>query len=113
MENLSPMEIIGWVLAGAAAINTLGSAVEKIGKAIKAAKAPDINQNGRLDTLENDMKEVKTYLSKDKQHLEALDEGNRVTQRALLALLEHGIDGNNIKRMQDAKDELQDLLINR
>lgn len=31
----------------------------------------------------------------------------------LLALLDHGIDGNNIEQMQHAKEELQNHLINR
>ena len=32
---------------------------------------------------------------------------------ALLALLDHGIDGNNISQMQEAKTALQNHLINR
>jgi len=49
----------------------------------------------------------------DKKRLDSLDEGNRATQRALLALLDHGIDGNNIEQMQHAKEALQNHLINR
>lgn len=42
-----------------------------------------------------------------------MEDANSATIRALLALLNHGIDGNNIKQMQDAKELLQDYLINR
>jgi hypothetical protein len=56
---------------------------------------------------------VDRKLLNDNTHLIAVDEGARVTQRALIALLDHGIDGNNIKQMQDAKAELQNHLINR
>jgi hypothetical protein len=52
-------------------------------------------------------------LNNDNDRLESLDEGSRVTQRAILALLDHGIDGNNIDQMQDAKKALQSHLINR
>ena len=52
-------------------------------------------------------------LSNDHEHITSIDRGERGTQRALLALLDHGIDGNNIRQMQDAKEELQNHLINR
>ena len=47
----------------------------------------------------------------DKKRLEEMEQGNKVTQRAILALLSHGIDGNDIEAMKAAKKELQDFLI--
>ena len=52
-------------------------------------------------------------LVQDVNRFDAIEAGNRVTQLAILALLDHGIDGNNVKQMQDAKEELQNHLINR
>jgi hypothetical protein len=113
MEELTPAMIWTTVLAFASAFVLLSNAVEKIVKAVKAARAPNVQQNERLDELEEWRKEVDKKLTTDHSHLSAIDEGNRVTQRALLALLDHGIDGNNIKQMQHAKEELQEHLINR
>lgn len=101
------------VLATASAVVLLSNAVEKIIKAIKAAKAPNEKQDERLTALENWKKTVDGKLDRDNTRLESIEEGNRATQRALLALLDHGIDGNNIKQMQDAKETLQNHLINR
>lgn len=101
------------ILAAASAIVLLANAAEKIGKAVQIAKAPNTRQDERLDKMEKHLEEVDSYLARDKKRLDALEEGNRATQRALLALLDHGIDGNNIKQMQAAKDELQSYLINR
>lgn len=106
-------EIWPAILAVASAIVLLSQAAEKIGKAIQAAKAPNTQQNERLDKLERHMEEVDTYLARDKERLNNIEDGNRATQRAILALLDHGIDGNNIKQMQDAKEALQNHLINR
>lgn len=106
-------EIWPAILAVASAIVLLSQAAEKIGKAIQAAKAPNTQQNERLDKLERHMEEVDSYLAKDKERLNNIEDGNRATQRAILALLDHGIDGNNIKQMQDAKEALQNHLINR
>ena len=106
-------EIWAAILAVASAVVLLSNAAEKIGKAIQTAKAPNARQDERLDKVEKHLEEVDTFLAIDKKRLDSLEEGNRATQRALLALLDHGIDGNNIKQMQDAKEALQSHLINR
>lgn len=113
MENLTPGAIIAAVLAVASAFLLLAQAVEKIIHAVKVARAPNLKQDERLDKLEAWRAEVDRKLMNDNAHLANIDSDNRVTQRALLALLDHGIDGNNIKQMQHAKEELQDHLINR
>ena len=113
MENLTPTTIWPTVLAVASAVVLLSNAAEKIVKAWRAAKAPNAQQNDRLDALEAWRKEVDRKLTIDNDRLGDIDDGNRVTQRALLALLDHGIDGNNIEQMQHAKEELQNHLINR
>ena len=101
------------LLAAASAFVLISTAIEKIVKARKAWKAPNAKQDERLDALETWKADVDRKLLRDHDHLVTIDEGNRVTQRALLALLDHGIDGNNISQMQHAKEELQEHLINR
>ena len=113
MGDLSPTIIWTTILAIASAIVLLSNAAEKIAKAIRAAKAPNLHQDERLDGLETWKDSVELRLRKDNERLEAIEEGNRASQRALLALLAHGIDGNNIDQMQHAKETLQDYLINR
>lgn len=113
MGNWTPAEIWAAVLTVASAVVLLSNAAEKIIKAVKAAKAPNAQQDKRLDELEKWRVSVDKKLDNDKRHFDSIDASNRVTQVALLALLDHGIDGNNIDQMQHAKDELQTHLINR
>lgn len=101
------------ILAAVSAFVLLSNAAEKIVKAYRAAKAPDEEQNRKITQLEDEIKEIKKKLEKDHDRFEGLDSGNRVTQQALLALLDHGIDGNNIEQMQHAKEALQAHLINK
>lgn len=101
------------VLSAASAIVLLANAAEKIVKAVKTVRSPNQKQDDRLKALEDWKEEVDGKLIHDHERFESLDSGNRVTQRALLALLDHGIDGNNIEQMQHAKEELQNHLINR
>lgn len=112
MQHVTLTEVWGWIAAALAAIVLVANATEKVVRAWKVAKAPNEAQNERLDALEEWRKEVDRKLSRDNDRLQDIDNGTRVTQRALLALLDHGIDGNNIKQMQDAKEALQDHLIN-
>lgn len=136
LETLTPGQIllvcIGALLAAAAAVNTLGSAIEKIIKARNAAKAPNEAQDARLAALEEWRKEMtdaamparikaledwrqeaKGMLANDKKELDAIHAGLRVNHLAQLALLDHALNGNNIDQMQDAKDALQKYLANK
>ena len=116
MNNLSVGAIIGLIIGGilalAAFINSVGGAIEKIVKAVKAAKAPNDLQDSRLNKLENDVKSIQGFLASDNDRLKALEDGRRIEMRVLLALLGHGIDGNNQKQMVAAKNELESYLIN-
>lgn len=113
MSDLTSTELWAFLLAVASAIVLLSNAAEKIAKAWRAAKAPNARQDERIAALESWRESVDRKLDADKKHLDSIDSGNRVTQLALLALLDHGIDGNNIDQMQHAKEELQQHLINR
>ena len=109
MDNLA--YIVAGILAVAGAISTLGGAANWVVKLVQVLKAPNAEQDKRLASLEKHMKEVDNYLAADKDRLDSIDESTRVTQRALLALLAHGIDGNHQKQMEDAKVELELHLI--
>jgi hypothetical protein len=113
MENVTPAEIWTAVLAIASAIVLLANAARALVSAWKVAKAPAAEIDRRLNELEDRMTKAEKKLDKDQEHFEAIEASNRVTQVALLALLDHGIDGNNIDQMQHAKEELQTHLINK
>lgn len=49
----------------------------------------------------------------DKARLDTIEEGNRVTQRAIRALLRHSIDGNNTEGLIKAEADLSEYLIDR
>ena len=105
------LKIIAAALAVAGAISTLAGAANWLVKLVQVIKAPNAEQDRRLTDLEKHMEEVDGFLANDKQRLNNIDESTRVTQRALLALLAHGIDGNHQSQMEDAKNELELHLI--
>lgn len=116
MGNLSPGEIItlviGGILALAGAVSTIGSAVEKVVKVVKAAKAPEQQQNAEINDIKTRLDKIETKLENDKKQIEDAKECNHVLTKGMLALLEHGINGNNIDQMRDAKNGVEAYLIN-
>ena len=115
MENMTPGQIlvlvIGGLLALAGFINTVGSAVEKISKFAHAVKAPNDELKADVDELKEWRAEVDRKLTKDYTELQSIREGNQAIFKALLALLDHGIDGNNITQMEQAKEVIRNHLI--
>lgn len=116
MANLTPGEIItlviGGILALAGAVSTIGGAVEKIVKAARAMKAPEQAQNTKIEDIENRLDKIEAKLENDKQQIADAKECNHVLTKGMLALLEHGINGNNIDQMRDAKNGVEAYLIN-
>lgn len=109
----TPAELCKLVLSICGGIVAVSAAIGVIATLVKKAKSPNQLQNDRLDSIEKRLDEHDEYFAKDKAKLEAIAEGNRISQRALLALLAHGIDGNEIEGMREAKNELTDYLLRR
>lgn len=101
------------ILALCSAIVVLSGAVHVVINLFAKISAPNKLQNSRIEVAEKRLTDHDTLLKNDLKRLEALDNANRVTQRAILALLSHGIDGNDIEELKKAKLELQEYLIKR
>jgi hypothetical protein len=95
------------------AVCTVAAAIAVFYKALVKAHEPEHIQDQRLDALEQQVKKFSEYLDRDNRRLNSLDEGNRVTQQALLALMSHAINGNDIDKLSRAKDDLENYLINK
>lgn len=109
----TPDSLFAGILAVCAGISCIAAAVGWVIKGIQAAKAPAKKVDERIAALEKITSDHETYFANDKKRLENIEEGNRVTQKAILALLAHGIDGNDVEAMRTAKNELQEYLIER
>lgn len=101
-------ELILWVCG---AIVSVSAAVAVIIKVVQKAKAPEKTQNERIDKLEKKVERFEQLFDNDNKRLQKLEEGNRVTQQAILALLSHALNGNDVDSLQKAKAKLEDYLI--
>lgn len=105
MEFINTTILICSLITGVAAVVAL---FVSLGNKVAA---PNRNQNHRIEEIERRLDRHDDILAKDNRRLENIENGNRYTQRALLALLSHGIDGNEVEAMKRAKDELTNFLI--
>ncbi|MBQ4067570.1 MAG: hypothetical protein IJD22_08000 [Clostridia bacterium] len=111
MDQIDTQTVWSVLFAIAAAIVLIANAIEKIVKVAKAARAPGDRQDERISAVEGRLDKVERMLVNDDTRLRDIKKGDHAMQRALLALLAHGIDGNNIKQLQDAELELKNYLI--
>ena len=109
--TLTPGQILTGFLAICAGLVTIGKAVELIGRTIARAKLPNVEQDKRLTDIEKRMDVFEHYFDVDKARLDNIANGGRIIQKALLALLDHGIDGNDIEGMKKIKQELTEFLL--
>lgn len=117
---LTPEEFWTLLLACCSALITISAAMSIVISAIKKLKEPENAQNHEIQALKNDVIEIRAqlkvhdeYFGNDNRRLSSIEEGNRVTQRALLALMSHAINGNDVDKLKKAESELKEYLINK
>ena len=117
----TPQDVINAILAVCGAISVVAGATAVIVKCVTALKQPNKKQNERLDTRESEVKHINGVIDAERAriterfiddgaHIEKIEEANAVTQRALLALLSHAINGNDTDSLKRAKSDLEDYL---
>lgn len=104
------MGLVEWITY----IGGIAGAIVTITGLVVMAKKPFKLQTERLGKLEGSMAEVKKDIGTIKNDLNhAFDKireteaSNRTSDRALLALLNHALDGNNKDEMEEVKRDLQ------
>ena len=110
---LTPSDIIQIFVGACGVVMTAAGAFAVIYSIIQKAKTPNRVQNERLDKHEEWLKKHDAMLDNDNKRLIALEKSNNLTMKALLALLRHGIDGNDVDGMRKVKTELEEYLIDR
>ena len=101
------------IVAVCAGFSTICVAVGWVLKIIRAVKAPTKDLEQRVSALEALSENYGRFFDSDKRRLDAIEKGNAVTQRSILALLRHARDGNNVDDIKSAEDEMQRFLIER
>lgn len=100
METINQIMVIcGWII-------TLGGAGTVIYNAYKRAKKPKDDIEGRLTSIENDVKEIKRKLQSDYDSINQNREDMNLLMRSMFSLIENKITGNNVEGLKKTRDEL-------
>lgn len=123
MDNVisfTPAELVAFITAIGGAILTIGGVVALIVNLVKKVRAPEVKQDERITALENKQKEYdeiiatfRQYFTNDDNRFKAIEKSNKITQGALLALLKHALNGNDVGSLQDAEKQLEAYLIDK
>lgn len=111
--TFTPSELLSLILWICGAIVSISAAITVIIRIIQKAKEPEKNQDDRIATLELKVAKFEKYFDNDNKRLVELEKGNIVTQQALLALLSHALNGNDLDSLKDAKTKLEKYLLNK
>lgn len=104
------IEYIESILVYLSLIMSSASVITLFVTVFKKVQSPEKKQNERIKKLEERLNKIDEFLEHDKQDLDHLAEGNRVTMEALSALLGHGMHGNNDEEMRKAKEKVNTYL---
>lgn len=123
MDNVisfTPAELIGLIIGIATAIITISTATGVIINVIRKTKEPEKKQDerianceARLDKLDLVIEKFQGFFSNDDRRFREIEEGNKKTQKALLALLKYSLNGNDKTALIEAERSLEEYLINR
>ena len=94
-------------------IITIFTVWEKIESRANKFKEPTSAIETRVSLIEQKMNEYEVRFKKDKERLDDIEEINKLTLRATLALLNHSLTGNNEEEMNGVKKDLEKFLINK
>lgn len=118
--TFTPAELVSIILGICAAIVTISAAIGVIAKLVVKAKAPEAEQNIRLDTIDKRLDDIdktiatfREYFTNDDNRFKAIERSNKVTQTALLALLKHSLNGNDMESLKEAEKSLEEYLIDK
>ena len=82
------------------------TAIWGVYKIVKELKKPN-------DDLKSEVARHSQLLDTDNKRLNDIEESNRMILQSLLVIINHEITGNGIEKMKDARDKLQEYLIER
>lgn len=99
---------------------TVSAAVTIIINIVKKLKEPETLQNKEIKELRKDYEALATRVGKCEERfdkaddkIEIFEDGQRITQRSLLALMSHAINGNDVEELKKAYSDLKKYLVDK
>ena len=105
--------LVGVYNAVMAAINNHEDREKKKAGPLEDVKRMLGNDKARLDNHESAIKDLRTDVNALGSRTDQQDDEMRLLLKSQLALLRHGIDGNNTQGLKDSQKDIQDYLVDK
>lgn len=106
-------DFISLFLAFCGGISVLGAASVYVAKAIGWIRKPEMKQDEILADHEARIQSLEAKTDKDYSAIVKLQQEVKMMLKATLAIMQHSIDGNDIKGLQKAKQDIEEYLIDK
>lgn len=101
-----------------AGVLTIFNLVDKVIGWVKDVKKPQTDLETRITKLEKAVEgeyrlifaDYEQRFKRDLERIGEIEKSNKLTQKALLALMQHAIDGNNTQKLREVANELNDYI---
>ena len=120
IENATMSFTVGQLLFLCSAFVLIATVVGIIAKLIQWIKSPEVKQNEVISAIQmhqqkQDVRidEMEQFLKKDNESIKSIKRGNVIVQQSILALMNHAINDNDIDKLEESRDRLQEYLIER
>ena len=116
--QFTPAELVAVIIYICGAITAIGAVVALFSKVADKLKAPERAQDKRLELIElkvdkheKTLEKYQEFFTNDDNRFKSIEKSNKITQSAILALLKHALNGNDINSLQKAEKDLENYLI--
>lgn len=116
--QFTPAELVAVIVSICGAITAIGAVVALFSKVADKLKAPERAQDKRLELIElkvdkheKTLEKYQEFFTNDDNRFKSIEKSNKITQSAILALLKHALNGNDINSLQKAEKDLENYLI--
>ena len=92
---------------------TFHNARKEASKPIDELRAADAKQIEAIGKLKRDVETLKNDVDKAFDKERALENNTLVLEKAILAIIEHELDGNHTAKLQESKQELEDIIFHK
>ena len=86
-------------------ICTFIAAIWAVWKIIKEVRKPNRDLKAKVERHDE-------LLDNDNKRMKKIEESNQMILKSLIAIINHEITGNGIEKMKEAREDLQNFLIN-
>ena len=114
MDNVisfTPNQLVGFIATIAGVCAGIATITGFIVALVKRWKAPEVEQNRRIETLEKKVEELEKARNVDNNELAEIKKTDKVILKCLQALLAESLGGNATEALNEAKKELDNYFL--